>query len=143
MVAVMLEASVPPRAAKPLAREGVTLAQIQQFGVDWAAGILLEKHVVLSQKQLQQVVAVAPAAAHGSPPPSQQVPPQPRQGNDADQRVPRPQRVVKRWFSAACATLGCKCKASWNGAPGQKCCKRCAPEHHTGGSISSSTRATM
>ena len=50
----MLEAGVPPRAAKPLAREGVTLAQIQQFGVDWAAGILLEKHIVLSQRQLQQ-----------------------------------------------------------------------------------------
>ena len=72
----MLEAGVPPRAAKPLALEGVTLAQIQQLGVGWAAEILLEKQVVLSQRELQQVSIVAAEAAHINVPPRLQAPPQ-------------------------------------------------------------------
>ena len=72
---------------------------------------------------------LAAAAAHVNVPPRLQAPPQLGNENDADQRTLLPQRVVRRWFSAACVTLGCSCRASWNGAPGQKCCKKCGPEH--------------
>ena len=33
------------------------------------------------------------------------------------------------WYYAVCKTKGCKCAASWNGAPNEKCCRVCALEH--------------
>jgi hypothetical protein len=50
MVVAMQEAGVPPQAAKPLAREGVSLAMLKQFGINWAAGVLAERHIVLNQR---------------------------------------------------------------------------------------------
>ena len=54
MAAAMMHASLPPAAAKPLAREGVSLEALKQFDVSWAVGCLAERNVKLNPRELQQ-----------------------------------------------------------------------------------------
>ena len=85
--------------------------------------------MVLGQRELQQLADVAAAGASGDTPLSLQGTPQPGQENTETERAQREPRALKPWYYGACKTKGCKCPASWDGDPNEKCCRRCALEY--------------
>ena len=131
------DADVPAVVADTLARGDIKLSHVKAMGATWALGVCATKSVEPPDYEVTMLhfyfpdPAPSSAGSRSVPPAAQaQVPSSagsrsvPLAAQAPAQHEAPPQAVIP-FFYHKCATKGCKCEASFNGAADTACCRTC------------------